>query len=690
MRFLRNYFLARIVSSALLLSLAQPCVADEGLWLFNQFPYELLEKQHGVRLSPAWLDHLRLSTVSLSMGGGFTASAFVSSKGLVAASHSPLKACIARVQRPGEDLLARGFYADDAEEERRCPGAEAQVLVSMEDVTASIQSSGGTAKSAADSATALSRSIAAVEAACSSGSYRCKVISLYSGARFHLYKYRLYRDVRLVFAPEESTSFYGGQAANFNFPRLSMQTTFVRVWEDDEKPAHIEHYLRWSASGPLDGDLLVQAADARTTDRARPLSFLRVDRDVMFPLEIVVLEEFIRTLGSAELMDDSQVQVMLFQAKNSRKSRQGRLDALRSPHVLKLKSASERRGNRLLQLKQGAKTAAPPLVKAVDRAAGDYRRIASEYWLLAASTVTGPMFNSARRLSRLANETAKADSERLPEFQEGRLPALRQMLLTPNPVNKRREVAYLDAYLTAIQRVLGSNHPVCKSLFSKSSPSSVAAAAIEQSKLDDVQTRRKWLEDLHNPELFQDPLVRISSVLDVYARRARTIYERADAIQRDYAAAVAEAELESRSSRVYPEATGTLRVTWGKAIGFDKVPYATRLGEWFVASTADGNGNLPPRFVEAQSGLNPAATINFATTVDVANGHSGPTVDRHGNLVGMLFDSNYLHIGNAYVYLDEGSRAIHMSTAGALELLQKVYRASRIVEELQADAPSAP
>lgn len=672
----------------MLLALVQTCVADEGLWLFNQFPHELLEKQHGIRLSPEWLDHLRLSTVSLNLGGSLTASAFVSPQGLVAASHSPLKSCIARVQRSGEDLLAHGFYAERTEEERRCPGAEAQVLVSIEDVTASIQSSPG---SGGSSATGLSGTIAAAERACSAENFRCNVVSLYSGARFHLYKYRVYRDVRLVFAPEEYVAFYGGDVANFNFPRWSMQTTFVRVWED-EKPANIAHYFRWSASGPADGEFLIQAADARTTDRARPISFLRVDRDIVFPLEIVVLEQLIRTVGgSSELMADPQMQVMLFQLKNSRKARQGRLDALRNSHLLKLKSATESRQNRLLQSRQASRTAAaPPSLKAVDRAADDYRRIASEYWLLATPRATGAMLGSARRLSRLANEVEKADSERLPDFQEGRLPALRQIVLTPTPVNKSRELAYLDAYLTAIERVLGSGHPLCKSLFSGSSPSSVAAAAIEQSKLDDVQIRRKWLESSRDPELFKDPLVRISTVLDIYARRARTIYERADSIQRDYAVAVAKAEFESGSTRIYPEATGTLRVTWGKSIGFDKVSYATRMGEWFLASSADGYGNLPPKFLEAQRGLNPAATVNFATTVDVANGHSGPTVDRHGNLVGMLFDSNYLHIGNAYVYLDQGSRAIHMSTAGALELLQKVYRASRIVDELQANAPSAP
>jgi hypothetical protein len=276
-----SYFLARTVRSAVLLAFVQSCVADEGLWLFNQFPHELLEKQHGIRLSPAWLNHLRLATVSLSMGGSPTANAFVSPQGLVAANHSPLKFCIAQVQRPGEDLLAHGFYADRAEEERRCPGAEAQVLVSIEDVTASIQNSPEAIRSAGISATRLSGTIAAAERACSAGKFRCKVVSLFSGAQFHMYKYRIYEDVRLVFAPEEVVSFYGGHAANFNFPRWSMQTTFVRVWED-EKPANIEHYLRWRASGPADGEFVIQAADARTTDRARPLSFLRVDRDILF------------------------------------------------------------------------------------------------------------------------------------------------------------------------------------------------------------------------------------------------------------------------------------------------------------------------------------------------------------------------------------------------------------------------
>src|SRR5512141_2275892 len=218
-----------------------PLAGDEGFWLPNDFPSERLRRLHGFAPTAAWLDHVRLSAVRLA--GGCSGS-FVSAQGLVMTNHHCVSRCIEKLSTAQRDYAALGFYAKSAGDELKCPEIEVDQLVEISDVSERM----GRATLGLDGTRyqrALEAEQARIEKACATGSeLRCDVVSLYHGGRYHLYRYRRYQDVRLVFAPETAIAFFGGDPDNFMFPRYDLDVAFVRVYEDagggDSRPARTD------------------------------------------------------------------------------------------------------------------------------------------------------------------------------------------------------------------------------------------------------------------------------------------------------------------------------------------------------------------------------------------------------------------------------------------------------------------
>src|SRR5579872_2128664 len=115
--------------------LALPAVADEGLWLFNQFPKEAVNKKYSFEVTDQFLTNLQLSSMRLGTGSG----SFVNSHGLIFTNHHVVIDCIAKLSSAGHDYLTGGFYAAAREQELRCPDLEANILLKIDDVTSQIK-----------------------------------------------------------------------------------------------------------------------------------------------------------------------------------------------------------------------------------------------------------------------------------------------------------------------------------------------------------------------------------------------------------------------------------------------------------------------------------------------------------------------------------------------------------------------
>src|SRR5215217_8003412 len=266
------------LSAALILAGSAAAHADEGLWTFNQFPFEKLKKTHGVTLDQAWLDHVRLSSLRLNR---VCSGAFVSPQGLVQTAHHCVDSCIGKLSTPEHDIRANGFYAAQLTDEAKCPGTQANQLLAITDISKRLDKAtiGKKAEAAAEALesekTAVTRECAAEEADIS-----CEIVELHGGAVHNLYRYRVFDDLRLVWAPEHAIAYFGGELLNFEYPRYSLDAAFLRVYHDGQPLDTTGHHLRFATEDLKAGDVTFASGSPGYTYRSYTTAQLEFERDV--------------------------------------------------------------------------------------------------------------------------------------------------------------------------------------------------------------------------------------------------------------------------------------------------------------------------------------------------------------------------------------------------------------------------
>lgn len=665
------------------LACASPALADEGMWTYDNFPSARVKQKYGFEPSQAWLDQVRLSSVEIDDD---SSGSFVSPDGLVLTNHHCVRMCIERLSSARQDLITHGFSAKSQAEERQCPAMELDQLVEMTDVTGRLQEAtrGLSGPAYAD---ALKAGMAKLEHDCATRpEERCSVVSLYQGGRYSLYKYHRYTDVRLVFAPENAAVFFGGDPDNLEFPRYDLEIAFVRVYQDG-KPAKTDHWFRWSPNGPREGELTFVSGMPGHTSRGLTLAQLEFQRDVELPRRMLYLAELRGLLTEFQHRGPEQKRVAasaLFFVENELKVKRGRHAALLDKDFLAQKAAAER------ELRQ--KVDADPELKAkygsawdeVARAQEGLRR-AHDAWRMLEGT-SGPINSKLFSLARLLVRSAAGESS----------PQLQARLLSPAPLSAELETARLAFALTKLREVLGPDHPAVKRVLGKESPETLAARVVRGTKLFDVKARRALLEGGRAAiDASADPMVRLAARLEPDTRAARRVYEdELGATVRQGNERIAQARFAVYGTGLYPDATATARLSYGVVKGYEQdgqqVPAFTTFGGAFARHTGEEPFALPDTWLRARERLRMEQPLNFVTTHDIIGGNSGsPIFNKDAQLVGVVFDSNIHSLGGEYGYDERRSRAIGVSGPAILEALDKVYGATRLLQELRS-ATSGP
>jgi hypothetical protein len=667
---------------------ALPTLAEEGMWTFDNFPSNTVKQHYGADITPAWLDHVRLSTIRLT---NCTAS-FVSPEGLILTNHHCVEPCLAELSSKDKSLVQLGFAAADRNAEQRCPAQLADVLIGTEDVTDAISKAiAGMSDTAANDA--RKRTLTTLEQACEqasakskSGKLRCQAVTLYQGGQYFLYKYKRYDDLRMVFAPEADIASFGGDPDNFQFPRWSLDFSMLRAYENN-KPAATPNYLKINFNGPAANQVVFVAGHPGSTARLQTRAQLEFDRDMPLPITLMRAAElrgrFIQ-FGSTNPADDRIVQAPLNSLQNAIKVRRKELDALNDNTLLAGKSETEDR------LRASAHIGGNDPWREIESASARERALYLQYTFLESGAgFNSGLFRDARLLVRGADERTKRNIDRLREFTDAALPLIQRELYARVPVYPELEVLTLSFSLERMREWLGPDHPVVRKLLSKESPESLATRLIAETKIDDADVRQKlWLGGKAAVDASHDPMIEFARAVDADARSVRKRFD--DEVEAPIAAAaqrIAAARFKAYGTNVYPDATFTLRLNYGTVQGWveDGTPIEpfTHLNRAFERATGASPFKIPASWIRVKDKLDMRTPFCISTNNDIVGGNSGsPLIDAGGEIVGLMFDGNIHSIAGRYWFNAANNRAIAVHPAIIREALDTVYGATSLLKEL--------
>ena len=675
--------------------------ADEGMWPYNMAPVAAVEAAHGVKLTPAFLDRAMLSSVRFNNGGS---GSFVSSQGLVLTNHHVGADCIAKLSTvPGApDAHHDGFLAKLAEDEQRCPDLELNQLRSIEDVTAKVEGVASALPATASDGeryTAKKAEMSRLEQACAQETkLRCDVVTLYAGGAYHLYRYKKYTDVRLVFSPEFAIAFYGGDAANFTYPRYDLDMALFRVYDGDEPAQTKATYLPFSTQGPKLGDVVFVSGHPGSTDRFTTVSKLQFLRDTQYPFSLermTKLREVLTEYVKRGPVEEKAGRAALFGVENSLKATLGYQSGLTDKALM---DAAQRREDELK-----AKVTALPdaalrtrLLEAWPQLDATYKAYGVQFKSLSVLErgmgPQGRLVAIGRDLLRLSEELPKKSEDRLREYRDSNLASLELGLFSGAPIENSYEAERIAFGLENMVAVLGAKDPSVKAALAGKTPRKRAEEVVAGTKLKDSALRRALYKGgAKDVDAAKDPIIELVRAYDKAARAARKKFEdEVEGTERVYAGRIAEAAAKVYGTSIYPDATFTLRINAGVVKGYEengkKIAATTTFGDLYrTAKRLDGEPAwaLPQRFIDHKAQMDFSVPFNFVTTNDIIGGNSGsPVINAAGQLVGLVFDGNMQQLPNRFVYRTQQARAVHVTSNGMLHALDRVYGAKHIVDEL--------
>jgi hypothetical protein len=683
------------------IGLVASAAADEGMWLFSAPPLKQLKEKYDFEPSPHWLEHLQKASVRFNSGGS---GSFVSATGLCITNHHVGADALQKASSEQHNYLKDGFYAKTNAAEIKCADLELNVLISTEDVTARVNGGVKPGMSADQASAARGNAIAEIENESKKKTgLRSDVITLYQGGAYHLYRYKRYDDVRIVFAPEQQMAFFGGDPDNFEYPRFDLDICIFRVYENGQ-PAKIDNYLKWNSRGPSDGELTFVSGSPGKTDRQLTLDELADTRDRFLPYLLRMFnrrEVLLLAYGGRSFENARRARDDLFGDQNNRKRYDGYLAALLDPEIWSSLQARE-------QKLRGAIAHDPKLkstITAYDRirnAQAELVKIAPRYgYLEQERPITvgyrgprafyGNLFKYARLLLRAVEERAKPNGERIPTFRDSARESLELELFSTEPVYDDYEILRLTDSLTDFASQFGANDPLVKKVLAGKSPHGRAVELVADTKLKDVAVRKDlYRKDAAALQAAHDPMIDLARLVDGPAREARKTYDAQEEIKKQAYSEIAKARFAIEGASSYPDATFTLRLSYGTVRGYEQdgnqIPAFTDFAGLYQRSAEHEDKppfDLPQRWIDKKAKLDLSTHFNFVSGADIIGGNSGsPVVNKAGEFVGINFDGNIQSLVLDCIFSDKQARAVSVDSGAITEALRKVYDANAFADEL--------
>lgn len=668
-----------------------PGLETGKMWTFDQPPLAYWAKRYGFNATPEWLSHAQLS--ALRMNSGCSAS-FVSPNGLIMTNHHCARACIEGVTKPGEDLLTNGFVAVKREDERACPGLTIDQLQAITDVTDSVTRSIPAGATPTVAAQKRDETIARLEAACgkTAADAACQVVTMYRGGKYMLYRFRRFSDIRLVFAVETQTGFFGGDPDNFTYPRYDLDMSMVRAYVNGQ-PASTE-YFRWSKTGASEGDLVFVVGNPGSTGRLNTMAQLEYLRDLTYPATLQGYKRQLTVYHQLSAMDSTRALALrntIFGLENSQKAVTGYQAGLLDPALMNQKRAWEANFRRSVNANAAYKKAYGDPWKAIEQARAQMQQLDAKRRFYSYNAYGTRLLQLAGIVVRTPEEMAKPDADRLPAYQDARKAQRERMLASTTPIDTLQERLLLAQWFEAMQAALPANDPVLSAALKGRTPAAAAAAMVSATTLKTAADRQA---------LVGGGSAAVAASTDPFIVLARTINPLARAVDQQWIALadkesaqdeqVARALLAVYGNSVAPDATFSLRISDGQVLGFPyngtKAPaFTTFYGMYdrWASFNKAFPWDLTPRWVERKGAFELGTPFNAAGTPDIIGGNSGsPVINANAEIVGLIFDGNIESLPNRFLFTERVARSVWVDSRGILEALRHVYDAGPLADEM--------
>jgi hypothetical protein len=674
-------------------------LAEEGMWLFNSPPLKQFRAKYQFEPTPQWLDHLQKSSVRFNSGGS---GSFVSANGLVITNHHVGLDTLQKISSEKNNYVRDGFYAKTQAEEPRATDLELNVLMSIEDVTTRVNAALKPGLNAEQSAVARQKAIAEIEKESKEKTgLRSDVVTLYQGGSYHLYRFKRYDDVRIVFAPEQQIAFYGGDPDNFEYPRFDLDVCIFRAYENGQ-PAKVEHFLKWNAEGPKEGELTFVSGHPGKTDRQLTTDELVHMRDYEAPFLLNMFnrrEVFFTAFAARSFENARRVREELFGIQNNRKRYDGYLAALLDPEIDRSLKAREQklRDAMTKDAKWKGTLASYDRIKKAQEETAKILPVYNYYETFrgrATATYRAPrgfystLFKYARRILRAGDERPKPNGERFPEFRDSNRESLELDLFSTEPVHEDVEQVTLTDSLTDLTSRFGYGDPLVQKVLAGKSPAARALELVTTTKLKDPAVRKQLYEGV---AAAHDPMIELARIVDAPARAARKVFEAQEETKQQAYGEIAKARFAIEGTSNYPDATFTLRLSYGVVRGYEQdgkqIPALTNFAGLYQRSAEHNSEppfDLPQRWIDKKSALNPETKYNFVSDADIIGGNSGsPVVNKTNEFVGIIFDGNIQSLVLDCIFSDKQARAVSVDSAAISEALRKVYDTNALADELE-------
>ncbi|MBN1447824.1 MAG: S46 family peptidase, partial [Bacteroidetes bacterium] len=665
------------------------------MWTFDYPPLEYFREEYNFAPDQKWMDDVRMSALRFAT---YCSASFVSSDGLVMTNHHCGRQAVEQVSREGENLSVHGYIAETLEDERKVDDLFVEQLVEIRDVTADVIAAMDAAESDEERLAARDGKISELEESISvETGNRCQLVTFFNGGKYAAYVYKRYDDVRLVFSPELSLGFFGGDDDNFTYPRYTLDCNFFRVYDEDGKPLKTDHYFRWSSNGPSEGELVFTVGNPGSTSRLSTSAQLEFNRDVQFPWISRILDDRVDVLKAYIKLHPEEKEEMtnqIFSMANSQKAYKGQLEGLENDVLMQRRKDFDKKFRAKVMDNPQLRGKYGHLWDEIAASRAKVRSVAPDLLGLRFEVIGSEYLNRALSLARVLSELEKPEDERANAYRDQALKLTLRSLGKPVDADMDMERLTIEKKLAMMESYLGSDDPLVQYVMKGQSAAQAAKRLLDESILTDSAKYVQFAEGFpENLRTTSDPLI-------TFARMAQPRREAATEVARDVAARdevnntlLGRALFEIYGTSIPPDATFTLRISDGVVEGYEyngtKAPaFTTFYGMYdrHYSFPDDEQWALPERWLNPPAGFDLKTPLNFVSTNDIIGGNSGsPLINRDKEVVGLAFDGNIESLPGEFIFAPEmGNRTVSVHSSGMIEAINHIYRLERLADELRA------